>query len=131
MSRGNLQGNVFRSPLEAQNRQETAAAPCRFHCAMRWAVSTGLPEGSGGKIHPAGRATRAEEAAILMRFHNARRLKIHSKRPDVDHRAGYFAKTLDISEEIRYTGKQENICFVPLGRERSLPCALTPNCWKK
>ena len=72
MSRGNLQENISRSPLEAQNRQETAAVPCRFHGAMRWAVSTGLLEGSGGRINPAGRAARAEVAAILTRLCKAR-----------------------------------------------------------
>lgn len=36
--------------------------------AVRWAVSAGLLEGSGGNLNPGGTATRAEVAAILMRF---------------------------------------------------------------
>ena len=36
--------------------------------AVRWAVSTGLLEGSDGRIDPASRAARAEVAALLMRF---------------------------------------------------------------
>ncbi|MDE7242884.1 MAG: S-layer homology domain-containing protein, partial [Oscillospiraceae bacterium] len=36
--------------------------------AMQWAVSAGLLEGSGGNLNPNGTATRAEVAAILMRF---------------------------------------------------------------
>ena len=36
--------------------------------AMEWAVSTGLVTGSGGRLVPSGNTTRAEMAALLMRF---------------------------------------------------------------
>ena len=36
--------------------------------AMRWAVETGLIQGSNGLLNPQGSATRAEVAAILSRF---------------------------------------------------------------
>lgn len=36
--------------------------------AVEWAVSAGLLQGSAGALNPAGTATRAEVAAILMRF---------------------------------------------------------------
>lgn len=36
--------------------------------AMIWAVRTGIIEGSGGKLNPQGEATRAQAAAMLMRF---------------------------------------------------------------
>ena len=35
---------------------------------MQWAVSEGLIQGSDGKLLPQGNATRAQVAAILMRF---------------------------------------------------------------
>ena len=36
--------------------------------AMQWAVSNGIVNGSNGKLNPKNNATRAEVAAILMRF---------------------------------------------------------------
>lgn len=36
--------------------------------AMNWAVSVGLIQGNGGKLNPAGNASRAEIATMLMRF---------------------------------------------------------------
>lgn len=36
--------------------------------AMRWAVAEGLIQGSGNRLNPTGTATRAQVAAILMRF---------------------------------------------------------------
>lgn len=36
--------------------------------AMRWAVANGIIQGSNGSVNPAASATRAEVAAILMRF---------------------------------------------------------------
>ena len=36
--------------------------------AVQWAVSAGLLKGSGGGLNPSGSATRAEVAALLMRF---------------------------------------------------------------
>lgn len=36
--------------------------------AVRWAVSSGVLEGSGGKLAPGGTASRAEVASLLMRF---------------------------------------------------------------
>ena len=36
--------------------------------AMQWAVSNGIVNGSNGKLNPQNNATRAEVAAILMRF---------------------------------------------------------------
>ena len=36
--------------------------------AMSWAVDAGLIQGSNNKLNPRGNATRAEAAAILMRF---------------------------------------------------------------
>ena len=36
--------------------------------AMDWAVNAGLINGSDGKLNPASGATRAEVAAVLMRF---------------------------------------------------------------
>ena len=36
--------------------------------AMQWAVAEGLLQGSNGKLNPQGTATRAQVAAILMRF---------------------------------------------------------------
>lgn len=36
--------------------------------AVQWAVSTGLLQGAGGLLRPGGNASRAEVAAILMRF---------------------------------------------------------------
>ena len=36
--------------------------------AMRWAVANGIVQGSNGSVNPASNATRAEVAAILMRF---------------------------------------------------------------
>ena len=36
--------------------------------AMCWAVEAGVIQGSGGKLNPAGSATRAEVAAMLMRY---------------------------------------------------------------
>ena len=36
--------------------------------AMRWAVANGLIQGSGSKLAPKATATRAQVAAILMRF---------------------------------------------------------------
>ncbi len=36
--------------------------------AMQWAVSNGIVNGSGDKLNPKNNATRAEVAAILMRF---------------------------------------------------------------
>lgn len=35
---------------------------------MAWAVGSGLISGDGGALNPAGSATRAQVAAILMRF---------------------------------------------------------------
>lgn len=36
--------------------------------AVRWAVSSGVLEGAGGKLDPGGTASRAEVASLLMRF---------------------------------------------------------------
>ena len=36
--------------------------------AMRWAVASGLIQGSNSKLNPKGSATRAQVATILMRF---------------------------------------------------------------
>ena len=36
--------------------------------AMQWAVANGIVNGSNGKLNPKNDATRAEVAAILMRF---------------------------------------------------------------
>ena len=36
--------------------------------AMKWAVANGIVNGSNGKLNPKNNATRAEVAAILMRF---------------------------------------------------------------
>ena len=36
--------------------------------AMHWAVANGIVNGSNGKLNPQNNATRAEVAAILMRF---------------------------------------------------------------
>ncbi len=36
--------------------------------AMGWAVGCGLLKGSGGQLNPQGSATRAEAAAMIMRF---------------------------------------------------------------
>ena len=36
--------------------------------AMQWAVANGIVNGSNGKLNPKSNATRAEVAAILMRF---------------------------------------------------------------
>ncbi|MCI7209481.1 MAG: S-layer homology domain-containing protein [Butyricicoccus sp.] len=36
--------------------------------AMQWAVANGIVNGSNGKLNPKNNATRAEVAAILMRF---------------------------------------------------------------
>jgi len=36
--------------------------------AIEWAVSSGIIQGSGNALNPAGTATRAEAAALLMRF---------------------------------------------------------------
>ena len=36
--------------------------------AMQWAVANGIVNGSNGKLNPQNNATRAEVAAILMRF---------------------------------------------------------------
>ena len=36
--------------------------------AMRWAVASGLIQGSNSKLNPKGTATRAQVATILMRF---------------------------------------------------------------
>ena len=36
--------------------------------AMQWAVANGIVNGSNGKLNPQDNATRAEVAAILMRF---------------------------------------------------------------
>ena len=35
---------------------------------MQWAVANGIVNGSNGKLNPQNNATRAEVAAILMRF---------------------------------------------------------------
>ena len=35
---------------------------------MQWAVANGIVNGSNGKLNPQNNATRAEDAAILMRF---------------------------------------------------------------
>ena len=36
--------------------------------AMQWAVENGIVNGSNGKLNPQNNATRAQVAAILMRF---------------------------------------------------------------
>ena len=36
--------------------------------AMQWAVANGIVNGSNGKMNPQNTATRAQVAAILMRF---------------------------------------------------------------
>lgn len=36
--------------------------------AMQWAVASSIVNGSNGKLNPKNNATRAEVAAILMRF---------------------------------------------------------------
>ena len=36
--------------------------------AMQWAVANGIVNGSNGKLNPQNNATRAQVAAILMRF---------------------------------------------------------------
>ena len=36
--------------------------------AIQWAVANGIVNGSNGKLNPQNNATRAEVAAILMRF---------------------------------------------------------------
>ena len=36
--------------------------------AMRWAVENGLINGMNGQLNPQGAATRAQVAAIMMRF---------------------------------------------------------------
>ena len=36
--------------------------------AMQWAVADGIVNGSNGKLNPQNNATRAQVAAILMRF---------------------------------------------------------------
>lgn len=36
--------------------------------AMGWAVGCGLLKGNGGQLNPQGSATRAEAAAMIMRF---------------------------------------------------------------
>ena len=36
--------------------------------AMRWAVASGLIQGSNSKLNPKGTATRAQVSTILMRF---------------------------------------------------------------
>jgi len=36
--------------------------------AMQWAVGSGILQGNAGKLMPAGNATRAQVAAMLMRF---------------------------------------------------------------
>lgn len=37
--------------------------------AMQWAVANGIVNGSNGKLNPQNNATRAQAAAILMRFY--------------------------------------------------------------
>ena len=36
--------------------------------AMRWAAANGIVNGSHGRLNPQGNATRAQVAAMLMRF---------------------------------------------------------------
>ena len=36
--------------------------------AMRWAAANGIVNGSHGRLNPQGNATRAQAAAMLMRF---------------------------------------------------------------
>ena len=43
--------------------------------AMQWAVANGIVNGSNGKLNPQNNATRAEVAAILMRFCEMRKQK--------------------------------------------------------
>lgn len=46
-----------------------AASVCTYAVnAMQWAVANGIVNGSNGKLNPKNNATRAEVAAILMRF---------------------------------------------------------------
>ena len=47
---------------------DTASVSSYAVNAMQWAVENGIVNGSNGKLNPQNNATRAQVAAILMRF---------------------------------------------------------------
>ena len=49
-------------------RFEDVAADAYYFAPVQWAVANGIVNGSNGKLNPKNNATRAEVAAILMRF---------------------------------------------------------------
>ena len=50
------------------NFSDSASVSSYAENAMQWAVANGIVNGSNGKLNPQNNATRAEVAAILMRF---------------------------------------------------------------
>ena len=62
IGREDLEGTSFASFDDAKKVSKWAKT------AMEWAVNEGLLQGNNNKLNPAGNATRAEVAAILMRF---------------------------------------------------------------
>ena len=50
------------------NFSDSASVSNYAENAMHWAVANGIVNGSNGKLNPQNNATRAEVAAILMRF---------------------------------------------------------------
>ena len=50
------------------NFSDSASVSSYAENAMQWAVANGSVNGSNGKLNPQNNATRAEVAAILMRF---------------------------------------------------------------
>ena len=50
------------------NFSDSASVSSYAEKAMQWAVANGIVNGSNGKLNPQNNATRAEVAAILMRF---------------------------------------------------------------
>ena len=50
------------------NFSDSASVSSYAENAMQWAVANGIVNGSNGKLTPQNNATRAEVAAILMRF---------------------------------------------------------------
>ena len=47
---------------------DTTGGATWYEKGMEWAVANGIVNGSNGKLNPQNNATRAEVAAILMRF---------------------------------------------------------------
>ena len=62
------QGSPMVEGMAIREFNDAASVSAWATDAMRWAIATGVIQGSNGNLNPAGNASRAEVATMLMRF---------------------------------------------------------------